>query len=210
MEQGEQPHDGFVRMHAGVGGPASKELSLLGNGERLAGEPSAWCDRDRPGRVDEEDLVAASPPEELTQRAEAPSAHRWSGVEERFDIARLHDRPVVLGSVLNEEHGEIPNDGDRAFDGGVRSWMGACTASPLPATNEVITELFHGWAQRFGGALDPAASAAGSEPRGLVETEGELTLDEEVLEGAGQRSGGATGASCPFQQCLGVVGFAVA
>ena len=87
--------------------------------------------------------------------------------------------------------------------------MGAGTAGSFLATNEMITEQCQGWAQRCGGGVDPAASAAGSEPGGLVEPERELPLDEEVFEGAGQRPGGATGPTCPFQQCLGV-GLAVA
>ena len=186
------------------------ESPLVGDGECLAGEPSTRCDRDRPRGFGEDDLVAAGPPEEVTQRAELPSALGWSGVEERFDIRGLHDRPAVFGPILDEEHGQIADDGDGCFDRGVGAWVGAGLAGPFLATNEVITELSQGWAERFGGAIDTAASPASSEPGGLVETEGELTFNEEVLEGAGQRTGGTTGPARPFQQCLGVAGLAVA
>ncbi len=52
----------------------------------------------------------------------------------------------------------------------------------------MLAEQFDGRAQRFGCTLDAALAAAGGEPAGLIETEREVSFDEEVLECASERA----------------------
>ena len=66
---------------------------------------------------------------------------------------------------------------------------GAGSACTFTGADEMLAEQADGRSQRFGGAVDAALPAAGGEPGGLVETEREVMFDEEVLEGAGQRTG---------------------
>ena len=188
VEQRQQPDGGFVGMHIVAGGPAAIETALLSDGERRAGETSMRCHGDGAGGIDEHDLVAACPSEEVAQRGEPPATERRPGVEKRFDVCGLHDRPISLGSRVDEEQCEVPDDGDGPFDGGVRSRVGSGVAGPFLGTHEMVAEPFDRCPQRVRGAIDASTASAGSETGGLIETERELTLDEEVFEGASQRS----------------------
>ena len=92
-----------------------------------------------------------------------------------------------LGSFGDEEAGEVPDEGDARLDGRVGTDVGAGSPGTFPGTDEVIAEQAHGRPQRFGGAVDSALPTSGGEPGVLVEAEGEVVGDEELLEGAGQR-----------------------
>ena len=65
------------------------------------------------------------------------------GVEERFDVAGLDGGPVGLGSFIGQEDGQIPDDAEGAFDGGVGPGVGACPQRSFPRPHQMFAEQAH-------------------------------------------------------------------
>ena len=98
---------------------------------------------------------------------------------------------------------------ERALDGRIRPGVGASPPGPFPGAHEMLAEQRHGRAQRLRRSLDAAVTTTGCETGVLVEAEGELVVDEEVLQGPGQRPCRPARKPGPLQQGLGVVRLAV-
>jgi hypothetical protein len=132
VEEGEESDGGFVGVDVGVVvGPASEQAALLTNGERCSFEASFCLGGERGGRVDEHDSLFACPPEELAGGGESSPPVCGPVVEERIDVVGLDGRPVELGSCGGEEHRKVPDDGQVAFDCGIRAGLGSCLAGPF-------------------------------------------------------------------------------
>jgi len=193
----------------GVGGPASEQAALLAKGERLAGEPTAGCPGQVAGRVDEHDPVLAGPPEELAGRLEPATPVGRLISQEGLDVADLGGRPVVLVGLVGDEAGEVADDADRLFDGDVSPGTGARPAGSLLGAHEMIGEGRHRRSERVGGGLDPALAATVGQAGVLVEAERQALADEELLQGAGERTGRASRLAGSLQHGLGMARLAV-
>lgn len=124
------------------------------------------------------------------------------GVQERFDVGGLHRCPVGHGSLGDEEGGEVPNGPEGAFDRRVRADVSADASGPFLGVHEVVAEPGNRRPQHLRGGIDASLPAAGREPHGLVEAEGEVVVNEEVFERPSQRSRRSARKARSFQQRL--------
>jgi hypothetical protein len=182
VQEGEQPDQRFVGMDAGVGGPPLEQAALFGLGECLAGEAVAGLAWQVPGRVDQDDLVLAGPGEELACCLQPTTTVAHLLPQERFDVADVDDRPVLLGSLFGQEPAHIPDDAEVVFDGVVGPGAGAGPSGPFLGADQVVAESGHRGPQGDGDGADPALPAAVGETGLLVETEGESLADKELFQ----------------------------
>jgi len=129
--------------------------------------------------------------------------------EEGIHVADIDGGPVGLLLVRNEKPGEITDDADAAFDGGISAGLGPGAACPVSLSQQVIGEGGYCRAQRRWSAINAPLAPSGGQLGLLVGGHRHAPGDEEVLQRAGQGSHRATRATGAFQQCLWVGGAAV-
>ena len=81
--------------------------------------------------------------------------------------------------------------------------MGAGSDRSFPGPDEALAEQLDSGSERLGGGVDASLAAPGGETGRLIEPECEPMLDEEVLQGPGERTGRAARSACSFQRACG-------
>ncbi|MFE7434795.1 hypothetical protein ACIPH4_07200 [Streptomyces tendae] len=111
VQQSEHPHDGLVRMDLLAGRPAAEEATLLVEGEGTAAEALRVPGGHVPGRIDQHDVLGPGEAEELAQHDQPALAGFGRGGEEGFDVVNTDKGPVVLVPLVDQEEGQVAQDG---------------------------------------------------------------------------------------------------
>ena len=142
------------------------------------------------GRVDEHDAVGSGPAEEEPQRAQPSGLTERSFGEECLDVTGCGARPVGVGALGDQEAGEVANDGEVLHDGEIAAGSSPGLSGALLTGDQCVGEAGEGGAQRFGGLVDPMAAPRCEALGVVIEWKGQASIDEEVLQRAGQRCRG--------------------
>jgi hypothetical protein len=117
-------------------------------------------------------------------------------------------KPIVIEAENTaprfNESPQVSHEGEGLLDRRVHAGSRAGTTGAFPRADQMIGEAGHCRAQRLRSAFHASLTAAKREAGILVEPEGEVLADEELLQGARQRSGRTTGATRALKQRLGV------
>lgn len=200
VQQGKGAHQGLVRVHALVSGPAAEELAPFVQGERPTAEVVRLLRGQGPGRIDQHDVLGASEAEELPQHDQPALAGLGQGGQEGFDVVHVHQGPVVLPTVGHEEEREVTHGGQGGLQGVIAARPGAGPAGPVLGSHPRGVEGNDRLLQRLGNRIETALSPTGGEPFGLVGGQGQAAEGEEVLERAGEGAHRPSGPAGTLQQ----------
>ncbi|UBU10367.1 hypothetical protein [Nonomuraea gerenzanensis] len=180
MQQGEDAQQSLVRVDSRVGDPSPEEASLLVEGEGLADEALGRLCRQFAGGIDQDHLVGLGEAEELPGDLQPPGPVLGLGGQERHDVVHVDQGPVLLAARA-DVLGQIAQGGQFDVECDVGAGQRPGPAGALAGAQQEGVEDLRRRPQRLEDGVDPAATASGGQPFGVIGGQRRPAFDEEDL-----------------------------